>query len=61
MQSHVIVDESVSDVIGTSAQLVPGDTLTVEQLCYGTMLPSGNDAAHMLAMHFGQYLLVDKM
>ena len=41
--------------------LVPGDTFTVEQLCHGLMLPSGNDAAHMLAMHFGQYLLVEQI
>lgn len=34
---------------GTSAELVLGDVFTVEQLLYGLMLPSGNDAAVALA------------
>lgn len=33
------------------AGLKAGDTLTVEQLLYGTLLPSGNDAANALAYH----------
>lgn len=53
----VVVDESVNDVIGTTANLVPGDTLTVWELLYGLMLPSGNDAAHCLALHFGELIL----
>ena len=32
-------------LVGTSAELIVGDTLTVEELLYGMMLPSGNDAA----------------
>lgn len=31
--------------------LVTGETLTVEELLYGLMLPSGNDAANALAIH----------
>lgn len=38
---------------GTSAELVAGDTLTVEELLYGLMLPSGNDAAITLAIWGG--------
>ena len=34
---------------GTSAELVVGDLLSIEQLLYGLMLPSGNDAAVALA------------
>ena len=30
---------------GTSAELLPKDKLTVSELLYGMMLPSGNDAA----------------
>jgi D-alanyl-D-alanine carboxypeptidase len=30
---------------GTSAKLLSFDRLTVEQLLFGMMLPSGNDAA----------------
>ncbi|MHB0868969.1 MAG: D-alanyl-D-alanine carboxypeptidase family protein [Chloroflexota bacterium] len=33
--------------------LYPGDQLTVEQLLYGLLLPSGNDAAIALADHVG--------
>ena len=33
-----------------------GDILTVEQLLYGLMLPSGNDAAFALAQFFGKQL-----
>src|SRR5690554_3668052 len=35
----------------SSARLRRGDVLTVEELLYGMMLPSGNDAAHVLAVH----------
>jgi D-alanyl-D-alanine carboxypeptidase (penicillin-binding protein 5/6) len=37
--------------------LVGGDTLTVQQLLVGLMLPSGNDAARTLARHVGTLLL----
>lgn len=36
---------SSSLLIGTTAQLLPSDTLTVWELLHGMMLPSGNDAA----------------
>lgn len=48
-----------SNVIGTSADLQEGDTLTINQLLYGLMLPSGNDAAHCLAEYFGAILKKD--
>ncbi|GGL13754.1 D-alanyl-D-alanine carboxypeptidase [Sphaerisporangium melleum] len=38
---------------GTSADLRPGERLTVGQLLYGVMLPSGADAAHALARVYG--------
>ena len=44
--ANVVVEPSI---IG----LEPGDQLTVEQLLYGLMLPSGNDAALALAEHVG--------
>jgi D-alanyl-D-alanine carboxypeptidase len=37
--------------------LQEGDVLSVNELLYGLMLPSGNDAAHQLALHFGAKLL----
>ena len=41
---------------GTSAKLKKGDILTAEQLLYGLMLPSGNDAAFVLAKYFGRLI-----
>ena len=41
---------------GTTANLVEGDVLNIEQLCYGMMLPSGNDAAYTLAEYFGNII-----
>lgn len=41
---------------GTSAELVNGDVITVEQLLYGLMLPSGNDAAVSLATWGGSLI-----
>ncbi len=37
--------------------LLDGDVLTVEQMMYGLMLPSGNDAAHAMARSIGSKLL----
>jgi len=42
---------------GTSAEIKAGEVYTVEQLLYGLMLPSGNDAATALAEWGGNYLL----
>ncbi|MCF6474976.1 D-alanyl-D-alanine carboxypeptidase [Nonomuraea sp. MG754425] len=38
---------------GTTANLRAGDRLTVRELLYGLMLPSGADAAHALARTYG--------
>lgn len=38
-------------VSGTTMGLEPGDTVTVETLIYGMLLPSGNDAAAAIAVH----------
>ena len=56
----VTVSGDASSVIGTSAELIEGDTLTIKQLLYGLMLPSGNDAAHSLAETFGTWLKKEK-
>jgi len=53
------ISADASNVIGTSAELLENDTLTLKQLLYGLMLPSGNDAAHMLAEYFGGILKND--
>lgn len=54
---HSSLDESVTagknahGVSGTSLYLSEGETLTMEQMLYGLMLRSGNDAAVAIAEH----------
>jgi D-alanyl-D-alanine carboxypeptidase (penicillin-binding protein 5/6) len=38
---------------GSSADLIPGDKLTAEQLLYAMLIPSGCDAAYVLAATYG--------
>ncbi|MBQ4088675.1 MAG: D-alanyl-D-alanine carboxypeptidase [Clostridia bacterium] len=40
-------------ITGTSIYLTEGEKLTLEQLLYGLMLRSGNDAATAIAIHIG--------
>ena len=53
---QIKVSKVGSKVIGTTANLQENDILSVEQLFYGMMLPSGNDAAFGLAEYFGTIL-----
>ncbi len=46
---EVTVDPAWTDVEGSKMGLVPGETMTVRDLLYGLLLPSGNDAALALA------------
>ncbi len=43
--------------VGTTAELEPGDRLSLLDLLYGLMLPSGNDAAVAISIGLGAYLL----
>lgn len=45
ISSKIKITECAAHLVGTSAELIVGDTLTTEELLYGMMLPSGNDAA----------------
>ena len=42
--------------VGTSANLCVGKFLKLQDLYYGLMLPSGNDAALVLAYYYGYWL-----
>ena len=47
-----VTDAAVITEAGSSmAGILPGDKLTLEQLLYGLMMPSGNDAANAIAVH----------
>lgn len=52
-----------SQAIGSSMKLVKGERITVKNLLYGLMIPSGNDAALALADNFpgGYNAFVDAM
>ncbi len=43
-----------ASMTGTTAELKAGDRITVGDLLYGLMLPSGNDAAYCLAEYIGR-------
>ena len=47
----VTVDAVITEAGATLAGIHPGDQLTMEQLLYGLMLPSGNDAGAAIAVH----------
>ncbi len=51
--SDVLAPEDGESFMG----LLEGDMLTIEQMMYGLMLPSGNDAAHAMARFIGGKLL----
>lgn len=58
LNAKVTVQKAYSDYIvdnnwASSARLIVGDKVTVRQLLYGLMLPSGCDAAYALADKFG--------
>lgn len=52
----VQISAKASKMIGTSACLREGESITIINLLHGLMLPSGNDAAWALAEHFGEIL-----
>lgn len=53
-ETEVEVSRYASSIGGTTAGLREGDLLTVKDLMYGMMLPSGNDAALALAELIGE-------
>lgn len=53
---NITITQAAAAVTGTTANLVEGDVLSIEQLFYGMMLPSGNDAAYALAEYFGKLI-----
>jgi D-alanyl-D-alanine carboxypeptidase (penicillin-binding protein 5/6) len=45
--------------IGTTSNLERGYWMTINDLYYGMMLPSGNDASLVIAQYFGYFLQVE--
>lgn len=48
---EVTEDAVITEAGATLCQIHPGDRLTLEQLLYGLMVPSGNDAGAAIAVH----------
>jgi len=59
----VVTAVGLEDIDGSKMELIEGEKITVENLLYGLMLPSGNDAAHILASHYkgGEFSFVARM
>jgi serine-type D-Ala-D-Ala carboxypeptidase (penicillin-binding protein 5/6) len=56
LEEVVTISMSADNTPGSTADVRAGEQLTVRELLLGLMLPSGNDAAAMLAEHFGPRL-----
>ena len=50
----ITFSKRADDTVGSTAGVRAGESLTVGELIYGLMLPSGNDASVALAEHFGR-------
>ncbi|MBR0306553.1 MAG: D-alanyl-D-alanine carboxypeptidase, partial [Lachnospiraceae bacterium] len=49
-----VTDDAIITESGSSmAGVKPGDVMSLEDLLYGLMIPSGNDAANAIAVHIG--------
>lgn len=53
---EIVVPRIATFLGGTTAGLHKNDVLTLEELLYAMMLPSGNDAALTVAIHLGHLL-----
>lgn len=53
LSKEIQIDNRAVGIPGTSIYLKKGEILTIEELLYGMMLPSGNDAATALAYYVG--------
>jgi D-alanyl-D-alanine carboxypeptidase len=62
LQARVVVTLRAVEVgrLGTTAALRLGEVLTVSDLLYAMMLPSGNDAASLLAQAFGPHIEIQR-
>jgi len=55
-EHKVTIHEKASWMEGTSANLKTDEEFYINDLLYGLLLPSGNDAGVALAQHFGKFL-----
>ena len=60
LDEQVVFSTRADSTRGSTAAIRAGERLTVRQLLYGLLLPSGNDASVALAEHFGDRLVIDQ-
>ncbi|WP_428306146.1 serine hydrolase [Lacipirellula sp.] len=53
LKEKLTFSKRADETIGSTSDLRAGEVVTVEELLYGLMLPSGNDASVAFAEHFG--------
>ena len=53
LQNEITATDKMVNVEGTSMGLCSGDRVSLEELVYGMLLPSGNDAANATALYLG--------
>lgn len=53
LHDEITVSKEMIQVEGTSMGLIPGDSVSLYELIYGMLLPSGNDAANVTACYLG--------
>ncbi len=56
LEEKITFSKRADETIGSTADLREGETVSVEELLYGLMLPSGNDASVAFGEHFGSRL-----
>ena len=56
LEETVVFSSRADETIGSSSRIRQGEQIPVEELLYGLLLPSGNDASVALAEHFGDRL-----
>ena len=59
LSEQVVFSARADQTVGSTSGVHEGERLTVEELLYGLLLPSGNDASVALAEHFGARLAID--
>lgn len=56
LQEKITFSKRADDTIGSTAELRAGEVVSAEELMYGLLLPSGNDASVAFGEHFGSRL-----
>lgn len=52
LDDYLVIPSTIYAVEGSKMNLVAGEEVSVRDLLYGMMLPSGNDAAYTLSYHY---------